>query len=118
MNASQGASNVQPIPLTISQKELFMSFKPTNLKPDFRDTRRKDIESWDASKVNKWLTDQAIDKAIKDHFGPCTGEYLSQLNQLQIYSPQFFYQTIYNIEGLSNTDAFLKFSLALKKLFA
>ena len=79
--------------------------------------KRKQVETWSAAQVSKWFADQKVDKAIVDYLSPCTGEDLSQFYNIQLYSPQFYYQMVNQMRGLTDPRTFSKFSIALKKLF-
>ena len=75
------------------------------------------VTKWDASQVEAWFTEQNLDKKILEHFSPCAGEDLLQLYETHIYSPEMFHKMALQITEMKDPRSFIKFSVALKKLF-
>jgi hypothetical protein len=83
-------------------------------------TLKNKIDQWSESDVNGWFKDiDLLDSFIYKQLSPCTGELLSQLHQIQLYAPEFFFKAI--TPNFDNKFEDLKkvasFAMHLKKLF-
>jgi arsenate reductase-like glutaredoxin family protein len=76
------------------------------------------MEQMNESSVKEWLETNKIDSKICDYLcnGPCDGEVLLQLYEIKKRSPEFYDQSLRQIEGLS-IISIARFSAALEKLF-
>ena len=76
-----------------------------------------EVRGWNSQQVIKWLSDLNIDNAIITHLKSCTGEDLFQMYHIQIFTPEFYYQMVNQINELKDPLSFSKFSSELKNLF-
>jgi hypothetical protein len=77
------------------------------------------INKWTENEVNSWFKENKLNNSfIYTALFPCTGQLISQLHQIQLYAPEFFYKSISNNElKLNDLKDVASFSMALKKLF-
>ena len=77
------------------------------------------INKWTQNEVNVWFKENKLnDSFIYKTLYPCTGELLSQLHQIQMYAPEFFYRSISSSDlKLNDLKDVASFSITLKKLF-
>ena len=91
-------------------------------EPNFSSLALNKIEQWSESEVKNWFNEIDLHESfIYKQFATqtCTGELLSQLHQIQMYAPEFFFKAIMsnatqNVEDLTSVAMF---SIHLKKLF-
>ena len=79
------------------------------------------IDQWSESDVNGWFKEiDLFDSFIYKQLSPCTGELLSQLHQIQLYAPEFFFKAVTPNNGDNKFEDLKKvasFAMHLKKLF-
>ena len=89
-------------------------------KTDEFKEKSKKIDKWTTQEVENWFKETGLKNSfIFKTLFPCTGELLTQLNQIQLYAPEFFFKSISNETELKMNDLKMAaiFSLNLKKLF-
>ena len=80
------------------------------------------IEQWSESEVKNWFNEIDLHESFiyKQFASPtCTGELLSQLHQIQMYAPEFFFKAIMSnaTQNVEDLKSVAMFSIHLKKLF-
>ena len=77
------------------------------------------IDKWTESEVKNWFMQSKLnDSFIYKSLCPCTGELLTQLHQIQLYAPEFFFKSISNNDlNINDLKDVANFSIHLKKLF-
>ena len=88
----------------------------SDVKKNKEDENMRRIETWTESQVESWFKENLVHLSIQRLLLPCSGELLSQMYQLQLFAPEFFFKSISKNEEVDLKSA-AQFSLVLKNLF-
>ena len=111
------SSDIHPTAASMSSTALNPGSALNQLEQETKQLPKHPVQSWDSNQVDKWFSEQKVDKHIVKHLSPCKGENLYQYYMLQTHSPEFYYQMVKNIDGMTDPRSFNRFSTALKELF-
>ena len=76
------------------------------------------INKWTEREVDNWFNAVNMSNTfIHKTLFPCNGELLSQMHQIQLNAPEFFFKSISNGTNLNDLRTVALFSIELKKLF-
>jgi hypothetical protein len=80
--------------------------------------KNNQVDQMTQANVKEWMEKNKIDSKICDYLlkGPCDGEVLFQLYEIKKRSPEFYDQSLRQVDGLS-IFSIARFSAALEKLF-
>ena len=124
--AEPQSASLQPI---LKPVPIQPSINQTILKPDLLQcselqqppvtevTSKPEPLQWSEAEVNNWFAEAKLNNSfIYQKLYPCSGELLTQLYQIQLHSPEFFFKSITTNDSKDLKDL-ANFSVLLKKLF-
>ena len=73
------------------------------------------VDNWSEAEVKQWFSKNNINNAILEHLSPCSGVVLKQIYDMKKTAPEFYYQSLKEIKGisLSSISLFTHFLLNL-----
>lgn len=82
-----------------NQKSIVDNFQEKSL--GLEKLKQNSVENWSETDVKEWFVKNNMNLAILDHLFPCSGIVLQQIYDMKKTAPEFFYQSLKEIKGLS-----------------